>query len=397
MADRRRVATVAALGSAQTLAWASSYYLPAVLAPAIARDLGLAVPTVFLAFSWALVVSAVLGPYAGRAIDRWGGRPVLVATNVVFAAGLALLAAADTVVGLALAWTVLGIGMGSGLYEAAFAALVRLHGRDARPLITGITLVAGFASTVGWPLSTLLDAQFGWRGACVAWAVLHLVLGIPLNAALPRVDGAHDPASTAAGTPAHEPEGPPPPRRTEPVLAFVFGVVGFTSTAMAAHLPVVLQLAGASVAAAVAAGALIGPAQVAARLLEFGAMQRLHPLATARLSMAAHPVAVVLLLALGAPAAAAFAIVHGAGNGLLTIARGTLPLALFGPGGYGARQGRLGMPGRVAQALAPWLFGVCLERWGAGALWVTAACGVAAVVALATLRAPAPLTSGTAA
>ncbi len=141
---------VAALGTAQTLAWASSYYLPAMLAVPIARDLGVTVPTVFAAFSVALLVSALLGPAAGRAIDHWGGRPVLMATNLVFALGLAGLGLAQHAVGLFLAWAVLGVGMASGLYEAAFAALVRLYGRGSRNAITGITLIAGFASTVGW-------------------------------------------------------------------------------------------------------------------------------------------------------------------------------------------------------------------------------------------------------
>ena len=181
MADRRRVATVAALGSAQTLSWASSYYLPAVLASTIAPDVGVSVPTFFAAFSWAMAVSALLGPYAGRAIDLGGGRPVLVATYLVFAAGLVLLARADSLAGLLVAWTVLGAGMGAGLYEAAFAALVRLHGRDARGMITGIALVAGFASTVGWPLSAWMNEAWGWRGACFGWAVLHLLLGLPLH------------------------------------------------------------------------------------------------------------------------------------------------------------------------------------------------------------------------
>lgn len=151
-----RSAVVVALGITQTLAWASSYYLPAMLAAPMAKDLGIETPTVFAAFSFALVISAFLGPYAGRAIDRWGGRPVLIATNLVFAAGLMLLGTAHSLVGLLVAWAVLGVGMGSGLYEAAFAGLVRLYGRDSRGAITGITLLAGFASTVGWPLSATL-------------------------------------------------------------------------------------------------------------------------------------------------------------------------------------------------------------------------------------------------
>src|SRR5947208_617451 len=165
-----------------------------MLAATMARDLGVSTSTVFAAFSVALVVSALLGPFAGRAIDRWGGRPVLASTNLVFALGLAGLAAAQGPAGLFAAWMVIGIGMGSGLYEAGFAALVRLYGRGSRDAITGITLIAGFASTVGWPVSTLLEAQVGWRGACLVWAGLHLVLGIPLNLLLPKAAPHESPA-----------------------------------------------------------------------------------------------------------------------------------------------------------------------------------------------------------
>ena len=145
-----KLAPVLALGSAQTLAWGSSYYLPAVLATPIARDLGIAPATVFAAFSVALLVSAALGPHAGRAIDRWGGRPVLIGSNLVFALGLASLGLARGPLDMFAAWVLLGVGMGSGLYEAAFAALVRLHGHGSRNLITGITLIAGFASRRCW-------------------------------------------------------------------------------------------------------------------------------------------------------------------------------------------------------------------------------------------------------
>lgn len=158
MGPRRHVSVIAALGTAQTLAWAWSYYLPAMLAVPMAKDLlGVSTPTVFAAFSVALVVSALLGPYAGRSIDLWGGRPVLACTNLVFALGLVALANAHGPAGLFGAWIILGVGMGSGLYEAAFSALVRLYGHGSRNAITGITLIAGFASTVGWPLATLLE------------------------------------------------------------------------------------------------------------------------------------------------------------------------------------------------------------------------------------------------
>ena len=383
MTTGQRTRTVGALGAAQTLAWASSYYLPAMLAVPMARDLGVSAPTVFAAFSFALVVSALLGPYAGRTIDRWGGRPVLMGTSLVFALGLVMLGCAHGPVTLFVAWLVLGIGMGSGLYEAAFAALVRLYGHDSRGVITGITLIAGFASTVGWPLSTVLETQFGWRGACFAWAALHLVVGLPLNAALPKASTTDAARPTARASPE-----PPPtaPNRAAVVLAFVFAVTWVTSTAMAAHLPGVLMAGGSSLAAAVAIGALVGPAQVAGRLLEFGLLQRLHPLLSARLAAAMHPLGAALLVLIGAPAALAFALLHGAGNGILTIAKGTLPLALFGPQGYGQRQGVLMVPARLAQALAPWLFGLWLNLWGVAALWASAALGLAAVFALLCLR-----------
>jgi hypothetical protein len=151
---------------------------------------------------------------------------------------------------------------------------------------------------------------------------------------------------------------------------------------MAAHLPGLLQAGGLSLSAAVAMGALVGPAQVAGRLLEFGLLRHVHPLLSARLAALMHPLGAAVWALLGAPAAAAFALLHGAGNGVLTIAKGTLPLVLFGPQGYGHRQGMLMVPARIAQALSPWVFGVCLDRWGAGALAVTAGLGLAALAAL---------------
>jgi predicted MFS family arabinose efflux permease len=390
MASARHVSVVAALGTAQTLAWASSYYLPAMLAAPMARDLGVSTPTVFAAFSAALVVSALLGPYAGRAIDHWGGRPVLAGTNLVFALGLIALANAHGSAGLFGAWIVLGIGMGSGLYEAAFAALVRLYGHGSRNAITGITLIAGFASTVGWPLSTLLEHEVGWRGACYTWAALHLLIGLPLNLLLPKPQvQAPAPVSehaTARSELAHIDAARA--QRSAVLLAVVFAATWFVSTAMAAHLPRLLELNGATLATAVAVGALVGPAQVAGRLLEFGVLRRVHPLLSARLAAVMHPLGAALLAFIGGPGAAIFAILHGSGNGILTIAKGTLPLVLFGPHGYGHRQGLLMIPARIAQASAPWLFGLCLDRWGAGALWLSGSVGLMAFGALLALPRP---------
>ena len=380
------VRTVVALGTAQTLAWASSYYLPAMLAIPMAHELGVPAPRVFAAFSVALVVSAIIGPWAGRVIDLRGGRSVLITSNLLFASGLVALGLAHSATALFGAWIVIGIAMGGGLYEAAFSTLVRLHGQGSRNAITGITLIAGFASTIGWPLSTVLELQFGWRSACFAWAALHLILGVPLNASLPNVRpqtsrGAID---VVQGAPSESRERDHQDRKiiTTALLAFVFAATWFISTAMAAHLPRLLQATGVTLAVAVAVGGLVGPAQVAARLLEFGFLRRMHPLLSARLAALTHPLGVCALLVAGAPMAMLFAILHGAGNGILTIAKGTLPLVIFGAQGYGARQGWLMMPARVAQALAPFLFGLAMDRWGAAALWLSAGLGLSAFGAL---------------
>jgi MFS family permease len=391
-----RARPVALLGLAQTLSWASSFYLPAVLARPMAAELGLAPATVYLAFSLALVVSALVGPVSGRAIDRLGGRPVLMACNVVFALALAGLALAQGPLTLFAAWAVLGLAMGAGLYESAFATLVRLYGAAARNPITGITLIAGFASTVGWPLSAWMLAHWDWRGACLGWAALHLLLGLPLNALLPR-DAPQQPVAERSRS---QPPAPPaaasttPPTPPEPsrspwlagLLSLFFALGMFLGTAWATHLPQLLQTVGATMAVAIGVGALVGPAQVAGRILEFGFLRRVHPLRTARIASLAHPLGVGVLLAIGAPAAAAFALLHGAGNGILTIAKGTLPLVLFGAQGYGARQGWLMLPARIAQASAPVVFGLALDGWGRGALWLSAALGGLSFVALMAIR-----------
>ncbi len=386
-ANRNRTVITVAVGTAQTLAWASSYYLPAILAAPIARDLGLNSSWVFGAFSGALLVSALLGPVAGRAIDSRGGRNVLMLSNVVFASGLAGLGLANGPVGLLLAWLVIGAGMATGLYDAAFGTLAGLFGRDARGPITGITLMAGFASTIGWPLTSLLNTQLGWREACFVWAGAHLLLGIPLHRWLVPLAAGHRPVKASA------PQGK---GNVSPLmlglLGYVFAAGWFVSTAMAAHLPRLLQEGGASLTTAIIAGALIGPAQVVARLIEFSFLQRTQPLTSARFAVTLHPLGALLFGAFGAPAAV-FAVLHGAGNGLLTIAVGTLPLALFGPVGYGLRQGLLGAPSRVAQAASPLLFGLLMDRLGVASLAVTSGMLAVALISLIIIGRLAPKTT----
>jgi MFS family permease len=378
----RTLRTVLVLGSTQTLAWASSYYLPAVLADAIARDLALSTSWIFGIFSASLLISAFLGPRVGRRIDAVGGNGVLAGSNVVFAGGLVLLALARSPAMLCVAWSALGIGMGLGLYDPAFATLGRIYGTAARKPITGITLIAGFASTIGWPLTAWGAAALGWRETCIAWAAAHVLLGLPLNLFLvPK------PVAGASRAPAKS--GSVPIDRAMVLLATAFALAWVVTAAMAAHFPRILQAAGASPAEAIAAAALIGPAQVAARLLEAGFLGRFHPLVSGRLATLTHPLgAAVIALAGGGVAASAFAVLHGLGNGVITIARGTVPLALFGPENYGYRLGLIGAPARVLQAGAPFGFSLLIDRYGAGVLAVSAALSVGAFAALCLLRVP---------
>jgi len=377
-----RVTVVAALGATQTIAWASSYYMPAILGAPIAGALHLPTSVFFGLFSGALLLSAVVGPSVGRLIDRHGGRHLLATSNLVIAAGLLILAAAHSIAGLVIAWTVLGVGIGMGLYDPAFATLTWLYGRDARRSITGITLIAGFASTIGWPLTAVFLDIFGWRAACLTWAGLNMLLAAPVNwLAIPRhgVPAALPRATT-------ETTAAPPPRTAMPILAFFFAATWFVQGAMAAHLPGLLQAAGASSTAAIAAASLVGPAQVGARIVEFGLLRSFHPISSARLASALHPIGAAFLVAFGAPGIIAFALLHGAGNGMITIAKGTLPLALFGPGGYGLRSGLLSAPARMLQAASPFLFGLLLDQVGIGAVGLSAGLCLAAFASLFLLR-----------
>ncbi|MHA7881906.1 MFS transporter [Nitratireductor rhodophyticola] len=382
----RTTLVVATLGGTQTLAWGSTYYLPAILAAPMADDLGVSSGVVFAAFSAALIMAAFLGPFAGRRIDRLGGRGVLALSNLIFATGLVLLAAAQGTAMLVAAWLIVGAGMALGLYEAAFSTLARLYGSEARGAITGITLIAGFASTICWPISAWLETELGWRWTCIAWAAAHIAIGFPLNRFV--VPASVQPVEPATERPAPfvSSTAPAPQTATIALLAFVFAATWFTSTAMAAHLPGLLELAGATRTVALTAAALIGPTQVAGRLLEFGVLRSFHPLLSARLAAIAHPLGAVVVLGWGAPAAMVFAALHGGGNGILTIAKGTLPLAIFGPADYGFRQGILMVPARFAQAGAPFLFALLMERYGASALLLTTVLGLASLAALLLLN-----------
>jgi len=387
---------VGTMGLAQIIASAAAQYLPAVIAVQAASALNLPHVALFAGFSIALVISALLGPYAGRLVDRLGGRPVLMLSNIFFAVSLITLGFAQGLWTLVLAYVFMGLGLATGLFEVAFAALVRLFGREARTTITGLTLVAGFASFVGWTVSVYVEARYGWRGVCWFWALVHLCIGLPLHAMMPT------PSRILANMADIKPKATEPPkaittnseditinpqqRRKEIIvgvlLAYVFAANAFVGMGLMMHLPRLLQEMGVAVALAFTISSFVGPSQVVGRLIDYFYMQRWHPLISTRWAAACHPVAALLLIIFAGPIAFVFVLVHGIGNGILIIARGNLPLAIFGANGYGRRQGWLMMPAKLAQAAAPFLFGLALTQWGAHILWLTLALGLSVLVAL---------------
>jgi MFS family permease len=356
-----------ALGIAMILGWGSTFYLVGVLAPSIANDTGWPLAWVVGAMSIGFLASGLISPHVGRSVERRGGRPVLAFGAVFMALGLLAVALAPTLPLYVLAWIILGIGMGAGLYDPVMATLGRLYGRDARRAIVLVTLFGGFASTVCWPLSALLVDTVGWRGTCVAYAFLHLAVTLPLFLfALPR---------EAPSVPRGKADLSAPERRggrsRKERLLFPLVATGMTlswaiTSALGIHLLAILQARGIAFATAVALGTLVGPSQVGARLFELLIGQRLHPIGTMIVSVALVTAGLLLLFG-DTSAAAAGIVVYGAGNGLTSIVRGTLPLALFGAEGYATLMGRLGRPLMIAFALAPTLAALLLDRYGATA------------------------------
>lgn len=338
----------ATLGSVQILTWGSSFYLLAILAPPITQDTGWSAYAVTGGISLALFTSALMAGTAGRAINRHGGRAVLSAGVILLSFGLFLLALSPSLPVYLLAWIVIGAAMAATLYEAAFSTLSQIFGGEARRAITALTLVGGFSATLCWPLSAFLVETWGWRGTCATYAVVHLLLTLPLcRFGLPYAM----PLSTAAAkeAPSTNPIPWRDPRLCAVALAGVCLVFIFSTVAL--HLPRLLVASGYSLSHAAALGAVIGPSQVGARLVEMLGGGRHSPLTT--MVVSTFCVAGGLgVLSLNAPAALCL-IIYGMGLGLWTIARGTVPLALFGPAAYPATMARLALPILSVSALAP--------------------------------------------
>ena len=362
-------------------AWAVTYYVPAVTTAAVVATLGVSTTAVLGGFSLALLLSGICAPWMGRQIDRRGGRPVLLAGAALQAAGLLVLATSRGLPQWYGGWAVLGLGMSAGLYDAAFATAGRALGVAARPAITGITLLGGFAATLGWPMGTAMVASLGWQLTLAAYAGIVLCVNLPLYVFLVP---ATQPAAPAIEATAHS-----APVRGQVVfvsMAAFFTVRAAIATVISVSAPALLVGLGLGVVEAVAIAALIGPAQVGSRVIQATLGRGLNPLATTWIAALLLPVAAVaLVLVVLLPGAnlyagtLVFVLGWGVSNGILTVSRGTLPLYLFGPEGYATRIGRIALPVLLAQAAAPTLMAALVSDWPAH--WVFLALGAVSLLA----------------
>jgi MFS family permease len=382
-----RAVIITALGVTQIFAWGTSYYLPAVLAAPIAADTGWSLARVVGGLSLGLLTAGLISPWVGTAIARRGGRPVLAISAGLLAIGLAALALAHSLFAFMAAWLMIGLGMGAGLYDPAFATLGRLYGDGGRSAITTLTLFGGFASTVCWPLSAFLDAHLGWRGVCLVYAGLQLAFALPIYLLLlPREpERTAIPLSPVAAMPMTSAAPAAPQRGLFLLLATTITLASIISTVLSVHLLTILQGKGFALAAAVSLGALVGPSQVAARTIEMFIARYHHPIWT---KIAATSLVTAGLIALwaGSPFITLALLLYGAGIGLESIARGTLPLAIFGPERYPIVMGRIARPSLIAQAAAPSIGALLLEVGGIeGALAMFMATAAFNVVLIACL------------
>ena len=389
---------VSVLSVTEILSWGALFYPPVLTVPLIAADHGWSKSFAMGGFSVGLFVGGLVSRHVGTLIDRFGGHVVMPIGSLVGTIGLVGVALARNSTSYYAVWMVLGVAMAASLYDPAFATLGRIFGANARAPITTLTLAGGFASTVSWPVTQILIDAIGWRGVYLVYAALLAFVAAPLHAfVLPRQRVLRDAAGTAGDEPMAAPEPKPAAKLAPHGLAFLlvaaaFSFYAFVPSALSAQLLAIFHRFGLAPATVVAIGMLFGPAQVLARICELSFARRTHPLWVARFSVGLLVVAFALLMLLhfSALLAACFAIMYGMANGLMTIARGTVPLALFGASGYGRLVGRIGGPFLVVQAVAPVCLSYVAERASDRvALAVVAAFATAALLCFAVMRRPA--------
>jgi MFS family permease len=381
---------VPVLGVTQILAWGALFYPPVLTVPPIAAERGWSLAFTMSGLSVGLLAAGLIAPTVGRMIDRHGGHVVMTAGSLAGAAGLVALVYAAHPLAYLAAWVLIGAAMAASLYDPAFATLGRIFGAAARRPITVLTFMGGLASTASWPATHVLLEAYGWRGTYLVYAALLALVAAPLHAlALPRerADPAARPSGTAAAPSVHL------PAKGLPFLlvAAGFAAYAFVPSGLSAHLLAIFGRAGIDPATVVLIGALFGPAQVTSRLCEFAFAGGAHPLNLARAAfgLIVCAFAVLALAGISAPVAAAFAVMFGVSNGLVTIARGTVPLVLFGPAGYGRLIGRIAGPWLAMQSAAPLVLAFVAERFSdAAALALVCAFALVALSCFLMIRRP---------
>ncbi len=363
--DRRIVIT--ALGISQILGWGTSFYFPAVFAEPIVSDTGWSLRYVVGGTSLGLLVAGLISPQVGKLIDRHGGRPVLLASSLFYAAGLAGVGLAPNLPIYLFGWALIGAGMGTGLYDAVFAALGRMYGSEARGPITNLTLFGGFASTICWPLSAFMIEHVGWRTACLIYAALHLLVSLPLEMLVVRKAPASAAQATAGdGEIAEQPKRLANETMIFALLALMLSIAAGIGSIVIVHFMIFLQARGVDFAVAVSLGTLFGPAQVGARVVERLFGNRYHPIWTMIGSCTLMAIG-LLMLSGRFPLLVLIILLYGGGYGVSWIGRGTLPLALFGPLRFPRLMGKLAFPSLIVQALAPSAGALLIEAAGADA------------------------------
>jgi MFS family permease len=387
---------VTVLGVTQILAWGTMFYTPVLMLPLLAADRGWTSSFAMAGFSAGLLVAGFVARFVGILIDRHGGHRVMPAGSLLGACGLVGLAYASDPVGYFAVWMVLGVAMAASLYDPAFATLGRIFGARARQPITVLTLAGGFASTVSWPSTHALLEALDWRGTYLVYAALLAGIAAPLHwLALPRGRAALE--IRAAGF-AQAPPPLPAVGRAFVLVSAAFAAYAFVPSGLSAHLLAIFGRHGIDPGTVVWIGALFGPSQVVARVCEFAFARNLQPLWVVRFAVSVLVAGFCLLALFGfsVAAAATFAILFGAANGLVTIARGTVPLSLFGPAGYGRLIGRIAGPSLAMQAAAPLVLAVLAERGSdATALGFAAALALIALVCFAGIRSQKSRVAGT--
>jgi len=361
---------VCALGVTQITAWGTSYYCLGVLAGPIALDTGWSRSLIYFGFTVALLAMGLVSAWAGRAIDRYGARAVMSAGTVLVSAGLLALSAVRTEAAYLAVWAFIGLGMRLCLYDAAFAALVQVVPARARQAISYLTLFGAFASSVFWVLGHFLNESLGWRQTLVLFAAINLAVCLPLNwFGLARRETARA-AAAPEGPEAADRNGPPLAGRMRAVAIGLFALVmslnGFVFGVVTVQLVPLLEAAGLATAAAVWVASMKGFAQFAGRVVEIFFGRNLRAITVARIAIGVLPVSfLLLLLARGNfQAVLAFTLLMGASQGVITIVRGAVPLALFGVTGYGAVLGLIATPILIVNAASPTLFALIVDHWG---------------------------------